>query len=439
VSTIARAAGAAVSGAATSLVVDLTAAPYRADPTGVVAFDDAMDAAIAAVAANGPTNPTGASARTGGVIYLPPGYYKQTRAHTIATTNVVVRGAGRQATQIILDTTFPTGTTAWNLSGSPDGATVFASRVEDLTVNCRGIVGSVGVESLNGQEGSGLRGVRVRDFRDGGILLHSSSSSSSAKPAEMLIEDCEVWAAPGGANYGIKISDCSSTIYLRDITLLALGALGSATWQTAVDVTTAIVHAENLHVEKFVDGIVAGTSATLVANSITGGNGPGASAGTAMVRLPASVPNRAHLTSINNVNGNSIYDERSSQTIGSGVHELYVVDHTADGLEPIKFSQTVAVRKVRGTRPALFLKDNLSTSSTASLQQWVDSVSAVKAEMMTNGLLRLGLNANSTTNWSDGHLQLGPYHLWVDSSGRLRVKSGAPTSDTDGTVVGTQT
>jgi hypothetical protein len=29
--------------------------------------------------------------------------------------------------------------------------------------------------------------------------------------------------------------------------------------------------------------------------------------------------------------------------------------------------------------------------------------------------------------------------LWVDSTGRLRIKTSAPTSDTDGTVVGTQT
>lgn len=33
---------------------------------------------------------------------------------------------------------------------------------------------------------------------------------------------------------------------------------------------------------------------------------------------------------------------------------------------------------------------------------------------------------------------LGAYYLWVDATGDLRIKSGAPTSDTDGTVVGTQ-
>lgn len=35
-------------------------------------------------------------------------------------------------------------------------------------------------------------------------------------------------------------------------------------------------------------------------------------------------------------------------------------------------------------------------------------------------------------------LTLGVYQLWVDAGGRLRMKSGAPISDTDGTIVGTQ-
>jgi hypothetical protein len=35
-------------------------------------------------------------------------------------------------------------------------------------------------------------------------------------------------------------------------------------------------------------------------------------------------------------------------------------------------------------------------------------------------------------------LYLGAYALWVDSTGDLRIKSSAPTSDTDGTIVGTQ-
>lgn len=52
---------------------------------------------------------------------------------------------------------------------------------------------------------------------------------------------------------------------------------------------------------------------------------------------------------------------------------------------------------------------------------------------------RYGGNIASIGTTYGGPLQLGAYHLWVDSSGRLRIKSGAPTSDTDGTVVGAQT
>lgn len=46
----------------------------------------------------------------------------------------------------------------------------------------------------------------------------------------------------------------------------------------------------------------------------------------------------------------------------------------------------------------------------------------------------------TTTNAYDrGRLRLGVHYLWVDATGDLRIKSSAPTSDTDGTVVGTQT
>lgn len=46
--------------------------------------------------------------------------------------------------------------------------------------------------------------------------------------------------------------------------------------------------------------------------------------------------------------------------------------------------------------------------------------------------------AGNGGTWNTSHAVLGIYHLWVDSSGRLRIKNSTPTSDTDGTVVGTQ-
>ena len=41
--------------------------------------------------------------------------------------------------------------------------------------------------------------------------------------------------------------------------------------------------------------------------------------------------------------------------------------------------------------------------------------------------------------WDDANkITLGQYRIWVDSAGKLRIKFGEPTSDTDGTIVGSQ-
>ena len=48
-----------------------------------------------------------------------------------------------------------------------------------------------------------------------------------------------------------------------------------------------------------------------------------------------------------------------------------------------------------------------------------------------------GIARNDDTN-DDVVLKLGNHYLWVDSTGDLRISSSSPTSDTDGTVVGTQ-
>ena len=46
-----------------------------------------------------------------------------------------------------------------------------------------------------------------------------------------------------------------------------------------------------------------------------------------------------------------------------------------------------------------------------------------------------GVNSGA---WDGAHFVMGSYHFWVDASGRLRVKNGVPTSDTDGGIVGMQ-
>jgi hypothetical protein len=55
----------------------------------------------------------------------------------------------------------------------------------------------------------------------------------------------------------------------------------------------------------------------------------------------------------------------------------------------------------------------------------------------TSSYMQRGLEMDGLHN--RGALVLRGYHIWVDGTGDLRINSGAPSSDTDGTVVGTQT
>jgi len=70
----------------------------------------------------------------------------------------------------------------------------------------------------------------------------------------------------------------------------------------------------------------------------------------------------------------------------------------------------------------------------------------------TSAVIKFGASVDADTyatdnhgwdhTWNGSHIVLPgstPQHLWVDGTGDLRINSGKPTSDTDGTVVGTQT
>lgn len=51
---------------------------------------------------------------------------------------------------------------------------------------------------------------------------------------------------------------------------------------------------------------------------------------------------------------------------------------------------------------------------------------------------QIPVNFPGADDWSGGPLKLGNYHIWVDLSGNLRIKSGAPAFDGDGVKVGSQ-
>jgi hypothetical protein len=52
--------------------------------------------------------------------------------------------------------------------------------------------------------------------------------------------------------------------------------------------------------------------------------------------------------------------------------------------------------------------------------------------------MAIAINRTQGATWDGPHPILGGNHLWVDATGDLRIKASAPTSDLDGTIVGTQ-
>jgi hypothetical protein len=102
--------------------------------------------------------------------------------------------------------------------------------------------------------------------------------------------------------------------------------------------------------------------------------------------------------------------------------------------------------------PSLTLKSSAAGASTnlriisnrwsATDYAWIaeeTATSSTAGYLTTQGQMRASRSLSiGQSDWNFSPLVMGNYYLWVDSTGDLRIKNGAPTSDTDGTIVGTQ-
>jgi hypothetical protein len=74
--------------------------------------------------------------------------------------------------------------------------------------------------------------------------------------------------------------------------------------------------------------------------------------------------------------------------------------------------------------------------------QWGGGTVAPDVDMYRDNLNRITMGAGDSFKvdgtWNGGRYYLGTNQLWVDATGKLRIKNGNPTSDTDGSVVGGQ-
>ncbi|MBA15579.1 MAG: hypothetical protein CMN73_04405 [Sphingomonas sp.] len=115
-------------------------------------------------------------------------------------------------------------------------------------------------------------------------------------------------------------------------------------------------------------------------------------------------------------------------------------DFATIGTDANKFSATRGLQLHYNplTLGNLYFNDNGSTEALirgvgSRVPTFGDSGGTVVASATTSGWKA------QSSSYNGRHLQIGAYHLWYDATGDLRTKNSAPASDTDGTVVGTQT
>lgn len=93
-----------------------------------------------------------------------------------------------------------------------------------------------------------------------------------------------------------------------------------------------------------------------------------------------------------------------------------------------------------GDSYGILIRSGRDTSSGYIINSVRDSDNLTGFSVDSNGRLYTRTSVETGESaWNFDPLKLGAYVLWVDATGDLRIKNGSPTSDTDGTIVGTQT
>lgn len=166
--------------------------------------------------------------------------------------------------------------------------------------------------------------------------------------------------------------------------------------------------------------------------------------------------NTARLNTVFSSSGNSTSSSSSPGT-NAGKGGTYAANNTysSSGLVYAVYPPTLTISEFDGTNYTVGI-----TSNGIGFKSETDDYNTLSIEKLVGGgeinagdgtalpTRRIFFGANTFVDdtltlyqhaWNNNLLQLGAYRLWVDGTGKLRIKSSNPTSDTDGTVVGTQT
>ena len=118
----------------------------------------------------------------------------------------------------------------------------------------------------------------------------------------------------------------------------------------------------------------------------------------------------------------------------TNTHDAVIIDSTAfSSLDNIKLTLTMtdnyhryAVSTVGANPVSAYINGTITAGGTGKINP-----------ASSNHLLRYGSSSNNSGTWQEP-AYLGNSCVWVDTSGRMRIKASLPTYDMDGAVVGSQ-
>lgn len=420
-STIVRTVGAGGSATAGSTV---SVSSFGALGNGTTDDTNAIQAAINAVAARA----TSIGPDTGGVVYFPLGRYRCTAKLSVPKFVYLV-GEAAYASKLICDSST---TIARFIEFGATGQISTFCGLKSLQVDANAKA-DVAV-FLNGpQEGATVSEVWVKGARVTGIEVDADTVLGTAN--KFLVERCWIWTAGDTGMAGMKAEGGIMTV--RSTTFV--GTLRSGTYPTGgpagsagIIITDGGMVIDDVNCEHW-EAAFSLVRASVELRSVT------AFAVTNGVRTSADNAGKSwFLTNAKwDCSGDDIVDTGNSVSLpdAGSYHRGVTVGQPPHWRANWYDYQTVVI----GTGNSVKTKVGYQSDADADLTRFKTSFLGPSGWRVAHQIDTDYTNGPASAAWNGAHLRMGAYHLWIDATGDLRIKASAPTSDTDGTVVGTQT